>query len=97
MNARTVGIGAGVAIAIGLLIAGLGSGDGGTGLAATVNVDLEVPAGDTNAHPCHPETMPDRISGRHPLYRRPSQPGVARSMLALGGWGWYLNPPSEIA
>lgn len=99
MNAptyRQLAAAAGLLLAAGLVLAGLGKGDGGTGLAATLKVDLEVPSGDANAHPCHPGTMTDRVLGRHPLYRRPSQPGVAGSMLAAGGWDWFLNPPSEV-
>jgi hypothetical protein len=40
--------------------------------------------------------MTDRITGAHPLYRRPVMAGHARSMLASAGWEWFANPPSEL-
>lgn len=69
----------------------------------SIGADVELGGSDTGdcgerasrRHPNRGVDQPGLLTGRHPLYRRPKMPGITGTILSVGGWDWYLNPPSE--
>lgn len=99
-----------IALVGGLAVAGVLalSALAGDQLRARARASVEVGADDARGQPadpdvydaghqhlCQPRDMLDRLTGAHPLYRRPVMAGHGRSMLASLGWAWMWDPPSE--
>ncbi|MDA8316514.1 MAG: hypothetical protein M0010_15295 [Actinomycetota bacterium] len=68
----------------------------GPGLGAEAEADVELSDLPSRRHICQASDIPEAISGRHPLYRRPSVPRPAATALMTSGWSsWVTRPPSE--
>ncbi|TNC19072.1 hypothetical protein [Amycolatopsis alkalitolerans] len=91
-----------IAAAAGLVLVAAGvlefDGGGGVDVGGRAELKLDL-GGDGDRHSRGQRHRrldgQEMLTGPHPLYRRPRAASVHRTLLSVGGWEWYLNPPSE--